>query len=146
MPRSIVIESPQSLVNDANHSSPEAAVKGFFGSALLGDGPGACGYLLPDEQGICNNTYAQSSQGGSLWATTGAIGVGNAVMSGSLALVPIRGKLCTSGSCQSFVGDGLPVGTSFQNAFQQAMNQNSNSNLAPCERIGGAWYVDFPGL
>lgn len=146
-PGRIVTESPQSLLNDGNHRSPEAAVKGLFGNILLNNIPGACGYLLPDEQATCNNDYAsQSSQGGSAPSTTGDLGVGNAIVSGSLALVPVVGKYCSSGSCQSLSGDGLPPGMSFQTAFKQAMNINNAGNLIPCEEVDGIWYVSFPNL
>lgn len=146
-PEPIAVESPQSLVTDGSHSSPESAVKGFIGNVLLDNVPGACNYVLPDEQSTCNNDYAaQSSQGNSSDSVTGDVGVGNAVVNGSLALVPVVGKLCTSGSCQSTSGNGLPNGTSFQYAYEQAMNVNNNGNLFPCEELDGTWYVSIPSL
>ena len=146
-PGRIAAESPQNLVNDGNHSSPEAAVKGLLGNIMLGNIPGACGYLLPDEQSTCNNNYAiQSSQGDTTSSVTGDFGVGHAIIRGSVALVPVVGRFCSSGSCQSFSSDGLPSGMSFQTAFQQAMSMNNAVNLIPCEEINGTWYVSYPTL
>jgi hypothetical protein len=144
-PHGIAMESPQNLANEGSHSSPDAAVEGFLGDALLNDGPGACSYLLPDEQNACNISYASSRNGESENPTDSVLGVGNEVISGTLALVPVIGKLCLAGSCQSNFNKGLPHGESFQAAFQQAMTTTSG-NLIPCEQTAGLWYVDFPGL
>jgi MFS family permease len=145
-PELMPVESPQSLVNGGNHSSPEAAVKGYIGNALLGNAPGACSFVLPDEQAACLDSYvmAPSSEEGSTVPLTGSVGVRNAIIDGSLALVPVIGRLCSSGGCESFSGDGLPAGASFEAAFQQAMGSNDNANLLPSEEIEGSWYVSDP--
>lgn len=136
-----VLESPQGLAADGSHSSPDAAVKGFTGDAFLGDGPGACGYVIPDEQQACIDAYNQGN--GQIPSTQGtSLGTAAPVVNGALALVPIVGKLCESGSCQSFTATGLPPGNSFQQAFQHAYN--TNGNLMQCQEIGGAWYVVPP--
>lgn len=145
-PDQVTVESPQSLVNDGNHGSPGAAAEGFLGNIMLDNAPGACSYVLPDEQSTCNSASATSSQGGSAVAITGNAGVGNAIISGTLALVPVIGRICSSGSCTSYSASGLPAGTSFQTAYEQAMNYNSAGNLIPCEEIDGAWYVSVPDL
>jgi MFS family permease len=146
----VMIESPQNLANDGNHSSPEAAVKGFLGDLFLGDMPGACGYLLPDEQSTCNQAYASSSSNASSTNSSfsGDTGVGNAIVNGTLALVPVVGRICSSGTCQSFFRNGLPPGMSFEAAFHEAMssNQPASFNLAACEEVGNSWYISSPGV
>jgi hypothetical protein len=140
-PRGGAIESPQNLAEEGGHNSPTAAAKGFFGDVLLGDMPGACSYMLPDEQGTCNllaPSGAQESLAGS------KVGTGNAVVNGTLALVPMIGKLCAAGKCISNSNNGLPRGMSFQAAFQQAMR--TTGNLVPCEEVGGLWYVSISGF
>jgi hypothetical protein len=149
-PGGISMEPLQNLTSQGNHNSPDGAVKGLFGDSVADDGPGLCSYLLPDEQGTCNtaisqNTAAEPSAAGD------KIGFGNSIVSGTLALVPVVGKFCESGNCESASGTGLPSGMSFQTAFQQAMSPNEDDGnngylLMPCEEIDGLWYVSFPGL
>ena len=137
-----VMESPPSLAAGGSLTSPGAAVKGFLGDELLGDSAGVCSYVLPDEQQTCvemadGQTTIPSTQGTSL-------GTAQPIVNGTLALVPIVGKLCISGQCQTYTASGLTPGTSFQQAFQQAMNSSAGGNLIPCEEIGNSWYVSLP--
>lgn len=146
-PKLMPVDSPQGLSINGNHSSPEATVRGFMGNVLLGNGPGACSYVLPDEQGTCNSDYVTSRNSPETSTTlTGSVRVENAVINGSLALVPLIGRLCSSDGCQSYSGNGLSAGISFQTAFQQALSTADSANLVPCEEIDGSWYVSVPDL
>lgn len=140
----VAIESPQTLASEGSHSSPDSAVKGLLGNLLIGNIPGACGYLLPDEQSECNAAYAAR---GSQPSVTGSVGVGSAVVNGTLALVPVTGKICSAGRCVLPHATGLPPGASFLQAYRQAMgSSNGNGNLFPCDENDGVWYVSIPGL
>lgn len=142
LPNPITIESPQNLITDASHASPEAAVKGMVGNILLSNRPGVCSYLLPGEQATCNaDVFNSLGNGNTFTAYTGSVGVGNAVIKGNLALVPVIGRMCSSGTCSSVRGE-YPSGKSFQTAFQQTMSNDWNG-LIPCEEVAGSWYVDL---
>jgi hypothetical protein len=129
------------IAAEGGHNSPEAAVRGFFGDALLNNWRGACGYQLPSEQGTCNVGVSM----GTAPQETGSVVAGNAIVDGTLALVPITGRLCNNGQCRTFSGNGLPSGATFQSAYAQAMNSaNTTANLVPCEEVDNEWYIAAP--
>jgi hypothetical protein len=124
-----------------SHSSPAAAVEGFFGDALLNNWAGACSYQLPSEQSTCNFGVSMETTP----QETGSIAAGNAIVDGTLALVPITGRLCNYGQCRTLSGNGLPPGATFQSAYAQAMNSaNTTANLVPCEEVDNEWYIASP--
>jgi hypothetical protein len=124
-----------SLAAEGGHSSPESAVRGFFGDAFLNNWPGACSYWLPSEQSMCNFGVSM----GTAPQETGSVVTENAFFDGMLALVPITGRACKYGECRTFTGKGLPPDTSFQSAYAQAMNPAiTTANLAPCEEVTAA--------
>lgn len=130
---SSALPTPATLATEGGHSSAQAAIKGFFGNALLNNWASACGYLPPTEQDTCGISYTE----------TGRIAVGNAIVHGRLALVPITGKICRYGECRTFQGHGLQSGETFQNAYTAAMDPtNGAGDLAPCVKVGNKWYVN----
>jgi hypothetical protein len=141
---SAIMESLQSLAADGGHSTPDAAVKGYIGDALLGDGAGACNYVLPDEQQTCINDYMQNGNGAAATTQGTFLETGGPIIQGTLALVPVAGKLCQSGSCNTSTTSGLPPGESFQTAFGQAMDYGGRGNIFPCQEINNTWYVNIP--
>jgi MFS family permease len=132
-PGSAVVPTPATLAAEGGHSSPRAAVMGFFGNAILNNWANACGYLPPSEQGACGPSPTE----------TGSIAVGNAIVDDTLALVPVTGELCRYGKCATFRGNGLLAGETFQNAYTAAMDPtNTAGDLVPCEKVGNEWYVN----
>lgn len=132
-PGSTAVPTPAALAAQGGHSSPRAAVMGFFGNALLNNWASACSYLPPSEQGTCGSSPTE----------TGSMAVGNAIVDHTLALVPVTGKLCRYGQCATFHGNGLPTGETFQNAYTAAMDPtNTAGDLVPCQKVGREWYVN----
>ena len=130
---STAMPTPATLAAEGGHSSPRAAVMGFFGNALLNNWASACGYIPPSRQGTCGSSPTE----------TGSIAVGNAIVDDTLALVPVTGELCRYGECSTFHGDGLQAGETFQNAYTAAIDTtNTAGDFVPCEKVGNEWYVN----
>jgi hypothetical protein len=152
-PNTISLESPQTLIPQGSNASPRAAIDGFFGDLLVGDVAGACGYVVPDLQQNCSTNYINNPSdlptppaGDSVY-----LGTGTPIVNGPLALVPIIGKECNSKTCQtSGTNGGLPAGMSFQDAFQQSVQNFRTGNIKPLpngvfflpvEEVGTNWYI-----
>jgi hypothetical protein len=148
-PDTIVMEGPDTLVAQGNHDSPEGVVKGVFGDILVGDLPGVCSYVLPNQQDACSNSVAlQGLQDPAVMKST-SLGIGHAIISGNLALVPVIGKVCSSNTCHTYRHTGLPSGASFQAVFRQSMNParlRPDYNFIPCEKVDDSWYATVPGI
>jgi MFS family permease len=137
LPNSGSPQAPSVLAAEGGHGSPQAAVKGFIGNALQNNWAGACNYEIPSGQSACSSDApAQQS---------GYLAVGDGIISGQQALVPVSGTVCKYGDCETVSGNGIPAGTSFQAAYLQATNLvNQVPNLVACEEVGGKWYVEIP--
>jgi len=131
-------QNAAALAAEGGHSSPAAAVKGFFGNAFQNNWTDACGYEPPSEQASCD--YGASAGNPPEFGT---LAVGSALIEGTRALVPVSGRVCRSGECADFHGSGLPQGSTFDIAFADALDPpDSSANLVPCQEVGNKWYVD----
>jgi hypothetical protein len=127
-------------------SSPTAAASAFYMDLAKSDFSGACGFVVPGEDGACISNF----QGASFAITDP--GVGKDFVDGNQALVVLTStKACfgTGGSssttsCGSNTNPsaGLPTSDAdFATAEQSA--SNSNFTTLPCSEVGGAWYVQI---
>ncbi len=138
------------------NDSPADAVDGFYQNELAGDWlavpppfpsalHGVCSYVIPSAQDLCDaGTVGQGP-------ATGRVTVGQAVVSGDEALVPVTGNICAPSSpCVSNADPttGMPLGPSEFAADYQAAVANSTGSTTvlspmPVSEVNGQWYVDF---
>ena len=122
----------------AGHDTPQAAVSGFSQAELAGNWAQVCSFWMPSQQATCRSTKLAH-------VPTGKVTVGNAVISGDLALVGVTGKVCLSkNQCQGNTNPsaGMPTGSvSFQQAYSADLNGNAFSPV-PCIRVDGKWYLN----
>ncbi|MGO8824344.1 MAG: G1 family glutamic endopeptidase [Acidimicrobiales bacterium] len=125
------------------NNSPKAAVDGFLSDVLANNDQGACLYVQPSSQQICD-----SSPGGT---TSGTFSIRSQVIDGTEALVSFTGNACQDGSCASNGNPnaGMPPGAgSFADAYSAAVSaESSDTTLSPlpCVQVNGKWYVN-PGF
>jgi hypothetical protein len=122
----------------ADHDTPQAAVSGFSTAELAGNWARVCSFWMPSQQAACRSTKLAH-------VPTGKVTVGNAVISGNLALVGVTGRVCLSKSqCQGNTNPsaGMPTGSvSFQQAYSTDLNSNAFSPV-PCIKVDGKWYLN----
>ncbi len=120
------------------HDTPQAAVSGFSAAELAGNWAQVCTFWTPSQQAACQSTKLAH-------VPTGKITVGNAVVSGNLALVGVTGKVCLSKTqCQGNTNPsaGMPTGSvSFQQAYSADLSGNAFSPV-PCIKVDGKWYLN----
>lgn len=130
------------------HDSPKDAVDGFL-SGLENDSASACSYVDPSDQSDCSSGLDLSEL-----KTTGTFSIGNDVVQGNEALVAVTGNFCYNvsglGTAATGCGDdtnpntGLPTsGESFQQAYDDAVNNSTANDAAPCIEVDGIWYVNI---
>jgi hypothetical protein len=130
-------QSPSALAAEGGHSSPSAAVSGFFGNAFLNNWTKACSYEPPSEQSTCKADSIGTPP------ESGSLAIGKAIVEGRDALVPITGRACRYGACRTFQGNGLPASATFRTVYTEALNPPDSSwNLAPCQEVGNKWYMN----
>lgn len=130
------LQSAPTLAAEGGHGSPEAAVEGYMGNLLLGRSS-VCGYRLPSEQSSCMPSIPGEA--------TGSLAVGNPIMEGDRALVPVTGPICLYSDCTKLQGDGIPQGYTFDTAYAGSADPLS-TGLFPCAEDAGKWYVDFSSI
>jgi hypothetical protein len=122
----------------SGHDTPQAAVSGFSAAELAGNWTRVCSFWMPSQQARCKTVKLAH-------VPTGKITVGDAVISGNLALVQVTGKVCLSKSqCQGNTNPttGMPTGSvSFQQAYSADLNGNAFSPV-PCIKVDGKWYLN----
>lgn len=129
------LQSAATLAAEGGYGSPEAAVEGYMGNLLLGRSS-FCAYKPPSEQSSCGPVLARA---------TGSLAVGNPIIEGVRALVPVTGPICLSSDCTKLQGDGIPHGYTFDTAYDESADPLS-TGLFPCVEDGGKWYVNFPSM
>jgi hypothetical protein len=110
-------------------------VAGVVSGIKANDVTAACQYLVPASQSQCNQQTNLSA--------SGSLSLGHTTIQGDQAIVTlVSTHYCVQGSCHSNTNPmaGQPTGTtSFNNAFQKAVNGSSAGE--PCQRLNGLWYV-----
>lgn len=131
--------APAVLAAEGGRGSPRTAVKGFQGSALQNNVAGMCSDEIPNEQGGCNSEAPVQQNG--------YVAVGDAVIEGKQALVPVSGTICKYDECSAIRGNGISSGVPFQAAYLKATNlANGVPDLSAREEVDGKWQIDVPSL
>ncbi len=142
------------LFASGNGNSPDGVVNNYVNSFFGGTPTSACRYVLPSQQPSCHTqmtALVHLKIHLKTFSISGHVQAGQSDVEGSRALVSLTGKICgeVSGSpvsCHSNSNPslGLPTGgMSFQRVFDNAVSSGpGGSQVMPCVRQNGQWYVD----
>ncbi|HVA08338.1 MAG TPA: hypothetical protein VNG12_16510 [Acidimicrobiales bacterium] len=146
----VTVMPPGSTPSPGN-GSPGAVVEAEVADVNAGNLAAACGLLDPSAQAACTQaTTGQSSSGVSYQN----LGLGYIAIDGDDALVGTVGTFCSPNNSPTCVTNSDPAaifssGQTFAtlyNAAVAAANSSSiNYSLAPCIKIGSAWYLNESG-
>ncbi len=127
------------------HGSPAAVVAGVYQAELAGNWSttdGACSYVQPDAQAVCQ-AYSSGT-------ATGTYEIHATVIQGTEALVEVTGSISAPGSPTVSNSDpafGMPNSqANFQGVFNNLTSSSATiMSPAACIEVGGQWYADVGG-